>query len=406
MPPATAVISEEEALDKARARTEPLSPLDFAEAWRADPHDDGDERDDAHAEGAAVVGDAADTEDVYPSAAAMSPVATAFLTLGTIGAAVVFLLFHLRYSNNISDTFLDLELPQKIDVLSRTSWIPGASGDAQLVVASVMAVSAFAQALTGFGFAVISVGALSSMPWLLHSELYEVITPVAATLGALVGAILLLPNVRNLAWREILPLLIPCCLLTPVGIAAQHLVSPQVATKVLSVLILAFVAYETWLMSASAPQAEEEEPAPSQRELEADAADAADVQPAEERGPPLTAVAFGSLAGLFGGAFDVQGPPLVLYGNSKGWNPRMFRDNILTVVAVNSALIILLKQLQGAEGGLADFYYSYFCLTSLPGVLVGVACGQYVADRIDKGVFQFVVLGMCLCLGVNLLAAS
>ena len=118
---------------------------------------------------------------------------------------VVFLLFHLRYSNNISDTFLDLELPQKIDVLSRTSWIPGASGDAQLVVASVMAVSAFAQALTGFGFAVISVGALSSMPWLLHSELYEVITPVAATLGALVGAILLLPNVRNLAWREILP---------------------------------------------------------------------------------------------------------------------------------------------------------------------------------------------------------
>ena len=78
MPPATAVISEEEALDKARARTEPLSPLGFAEAWRADPHDDGDERDDAHAEGAAVVGDAADTEDVYPSAAAMSPVATAF----------------------------------------------------------------------------------------------------------------------------------------------------------------------------------------------------------------------------------------------------------------------------------------------------------------------------------------
>ena len=44
----------------------------------------------------------------------------------------------------------------------------------------------------------VSVGALSSMPWLLHSELYDVITPVAATLGAVVGFILLLVPAQGL----------------------------------------------------------------------------------------------------------------------------------------------------------------------------------------------------------------
>merc|ERR1712238_512529 len=92
----------------------------------------------------------------------------------------------------------------------------------------VMAFSAFAQALTGFGFAVVAVGALSSMPWLLHSELYDVITPVAATLGALVGFLLL----------------IPCTVLTPLGIQLNSMVDPAVGTRVLAGLILGFVGYK------------------------------------------------------------------------------------------------------------------------------------------------------------------
>ena len=103
----------------------------------------------------------------------------------------------------------------------------------------------------------------------------------------------------------------------------------------------------------------------------------------------------------------MQGPPLVLYGRSKGWNPRGCSATIFSLslpsIRPSSSSSSSCKAPRAAP---ADFYYSYFCLTSLPGVLVGVACGQYVADRIDKGVFQFVVLGMCLCLGVNLLAAS
>merc|ERR1712238_306841 len=131
----------------------------------------------------------------------------------------------LYQANGVADNYETMDLSHKLIELQKISWFPtgGTFLEAQLTVGLVMAFSAFAQALTGFGFAVVAVGALSSMPWLLHSELYDVITTVAATLGALVGFILLIPYAfaepteeePGLEWEEILPLLIPCTILTP-----------------------------------------------------------------------------------------------------------------------------------------------------------------------------------------------
>ena len=172
----------------------------------------------------------------------------------SVAFVVGFLFFTLLNSGGISDSFLNMNLDAKLNVLSKISWFPGTVQESQVVVGLVMAFSAFAQALTGFGFAVVAVGALSSMPWLLHSELYEVITPVAATLGALVGFILLIPYAfaegppteeePGLDWSEILPLLIPCTVLTPLGVQLNSLVDPILATRVLAALIMGFVGYK------------------------------------------------------------------------------------------------------------------------------------------------------------------
>jgi len=87
------------------------------------------------------------------------------------------------------------------------------------------------------------------------------------------------------------------------------------------------------------------------------------------------AILFGSAAGIFGGAFDVQG------------------NNVLAVVCLNSAFVVAIDFF---KGDLGDFYYSYFCLTSLPGVLLGVVAGQYASKWIDPVLFKNLVLVMCL----------
>eukprot|EP00535_Pseudo-nitzschia_heimii_P007159 CAMPEP_0197173794 /NCGR_PEP_ID=MMETSP1423-20130617/583_1 /TAXON_ID=476441 /ORGANISM="Pseudo-nitzschia heimii, Strain UNC1101" /LENGTH=488 /DNA_ID=CAMNT_0042622657 /DNA_START=666 /DNA_END=2132 /DNA_ORIENTATION=- len=344
--------------------------------------------------------------------------------LASIVFVVSFLFYTLLYSEGISDDFATMDISHKLDVLSKICWLPGQFNEAKVVVGFVMAFSAFAQALTGFGFAVVAVGAMSSMPWLLHSELYDVITPVAATLGALVGFIILIPYAfpegpateenPGLDWGEILPLLIPCTVLTPLGIQLNSMVDPVLATRILAGLIMAFVGYKLVpTIQGALGGAEEEQPEEEKTVLAATASgsDAVEViveNDADDAAPDFlqsrtAAILFGSAAGIFGGAFDVQGPPLCVYGDAKGWSPARFRNNVLAVVCLNSAFVVAIDFFEGALG---DFYYPYFCLTSLPGVLLGVVAGQYASERIDPVLFKNLVLVMCLGLGIQLLRVS
>ncbi len=325
---------------------------------------------------------------------------------------ISFLFFTLLNSGGISDTFLSMNLEAKLNVLSKISWFPGTVQESQVVVGLVMAFSAFAQALTGFGFAVVAVGALSSMSWLLHSELYEVITPVAATLGALVGFILLIPyafaegppteDEPGLDWSEILPLLIPCTILTPLGVQLNSMVDPILATRVLAALIMGFVGYKlvpTIQESfGNGDGSGEEIQQPVEGLVVSQEEDGSDFLQSR-----AGAILLGSAAGIFGGAFDVQGPPLCVYGDAKGWSPAKFRNTVLAVVCLNSAFVVAIDFFEGALG---DFYYSYFCLTSLPGVLLGIVAGQYASKRIDPVLFKNIVLVMCLGLGIQLLGVS
>lgn len=362
--------------------------------------------------------------------------------VGVIG----FLLYTLSESGGLGTQFQQMDLSHQITVLSKVSWFPGTASEAQVVVACVMAFSAFAQALTGFGFAVVAVGALSSMPWLLHSELYEVVTPVAATLGALVGFILLIPYAfiaddektdtnPGLDWEEILALLLPCTLLTPIGVELHDRIDPVLGTRLLATLIMGFVSYKLYPMIQEAMINDSGSDGDDATKEEEEAQDLAslssslsalevvgttttsslstqvseDTDDDDENGDGgfiqsrMGAILFGSLAGIFGGAFDVQGPPLCVYGDAKGWTPAQFRNNILTVVALNSAFVVAIAEY---KGGLNSFYYSYFCLTSLPGVLLGVVAGQYASKRIDPVLFKNLVLIMCLGLGIQLLTVS
>ena len=332
----------------------------------------------------------------------------------SVALVVGFLFFTLLNSGGISDTFLTMNLDAKLNVLSRISWFPGTIQESQVVVGLVMAFSAFAQALTGFGFAVVAVGALSSMPWLLHSELYEVITPVAATLGALVGFILLIPYAfaegpateeePGLDWSEILPLLIPCTVLTPLGIQLNSMIDPLLGTRVLAALIMGFVGYKLvpTIQDALGSTNDDESAEEVEAMVLATANDVED-ESTEFLQSRTAAILLGSAAGVFGGAFDVQGPPLCVYGDAKGWSPAKFRNTVLAVVCLNSAFVVAIDFFEGALG---DFYYSYFCLTSLPGVLLGVVAGQYASERIDPVLFKNLVLLMCLGLGIQLLRVS
>ncbi|PXF44602.1 hypothetical protein BWQ96_05679 [Gracilariopsis chorda] len=236
-----------------------------------------------------------------------------------------------------------------------------------------MGVSALVQALTGFGFAIVSVGALTQLPWIANSSVFNAVQPVAATLGALTGWLLLLPNIRDIQWRRISILLIASTITTPLGAALPELVDVNLLIRVLGALISAYVLYS--LTGVKVPKALGRDPA---------------------------AWVLGMMAGALGGAFDITGPPLVIHAEAAEWDSANgdFRRNLLTVVSVNSTVVVLWDWLSGR---LNDFYYTHFLVYAIPTTIIGIVLGKYLADRMDSTMFKNVVLGTCMIMGVKLM---
>lgn len=242
-------------------------------------------------------------------------------------------------------------------------------------VALALGASAFIQALTGFGFAIVSVGVLSQMEWIAHSSIFNDLQPVAAVLGGVVGWSLVLPEINKVKWRELSPLLIASTLATPVGAILFESIDPSLALRGLGALIFGFVVYS--LTGVKVPRS---------------------------LGGKPGAIILGAVAGAFGGAFDIAGPPLVVHAQAAEWTPETgeFKRNILTVVSVNSLLVVGWDIFSGRA---ADYYVLDFVLYSLPLVLVGIAAGKWLGSRLDAAAFKNIVLLVCLTMGVRLLTS-
>lgn len=242
-------------------------------------------------------------------------------------------------------------------------------------VAAGMGFSALIQALTGFGFAIVSVGALTQIPWIAHSSVFNAVQPVAATLGALTGWLLIFPELKKVDWASISTLLIASTITTPVGAIMLEYLDVNVVIRGLGALISGYVLYS--VLGVDVPK---------------------------KLGGKGGAWGLGFLAGALGGAFDITGPPLVVHGEAADWNSKdgTFRRNVLAVVSVNSTFVVLWDLFAGR---LNDYYYLDFLGYAAPTTIIGIIIGKFLSDRMQPSTFKKVVLGTCLVMGIKLLVS-
>lgn len=236
-----------------------------------------------------------------------------------------------------------------------------------------MGLSALIQSMTGFGFAIVSVGALSQVPWIIHSSVFDTIQPVAATLGALTGWVLILPEIRKVKFKDIAVLIAASSITTPVGAVMLEYLDSGTVVRVLGALISGYVAYSVL-----------------------------GIQVSKKLGSKAGAWGLGFVAGALGGAFDITGPALVVHGEAADWGAGdgEFRRNVLTVVSINSTLVVLWDYFSGR---LDDYYYWDFVAYAAPTVVVGIILGKFLSTRMDASTFKKVVLGTCAVMGIKLL---
>jgi uncharacterized membrane protein YfcA len=234
------------------------------------------------------------------------------------------------------------------------------------VILEILAVMFLASTFrTAFGFG----EALISVPLLALALPVKVAAPVAVFASIAVALFVVARDWRHIHFRSAGWLLLSTVAGIPVGLWLLKAV-PEAATKILlACVILAYSGYS--LLH------------PRRFSLEND----------------RMAWLFGFGAGVFGGSYGMNGPPLAIYGALRGWTPERFRATLQGYFLPAS----LLGLAGYGAAGLLTGEVGRLALWSLPAIAAGIFAGRQLSRRLSAQRFASALHGGLIFVALLLL---
>jgi uncharacterized protein len=230
----------------------------------------------------------------------------------------------------------------------------------------VLFVATLVRSALGFGEALIAVPLLALvMP-------IEVAAPTAVLVSITVAFVIVIQDWRRIHLNSALWLVVPTFLGIPVGLFLLKTLPEPIVEAILGVIVMAFSVYS--LASRR------------NHELKDD----------------RLAGFFGFTAGVLGGAYGMNGPPLAIYGSMRRWSAEHFRATLQAY--------FLPASLAGMAGywlgGLWTPAVNRFYLISLPAVLAAIFLGRAINRRLQSRRFIYYVHVALTLIGAILLVKA
>jgi uncharacterized membrane protein YfcA len=220
----------------------------------------------------------------------------------------------------------------------------------------------------GFGEALIAV------PLLALFLPVSVAAPLAVLLSTVIAALVILQDWHKIHLRSAAWLLAPTFAGIPLGIALLASTHQRFVKAALAVVLIIFSGYS--LVGRKPPQLH------------------------RDSKPWLLSCGF--VAGILGGAYGMNGPPLVIYGAIRRWSPQHFRAT-LQAYFLPASLLTLTGYW---NRGLWTPTVTHASLVSVPVLVPAMLLGRWLNHRLHGDAFlQYVHAGL-VCTGVALLVQS
>ena len=237
-----------------------------------------------------------------------------------------------------------------------------------LYVLTVVFVATLIRSVLGFGEALIAV------PLLALRLPVNVAAPLAVLVSITVAAVIVAQDWKKIHLRSTGWLVLPTVFGIPLGLMLLTSGHHRAVKASLAVVIMAFSAYS--LIGRRPP------------ELHSDSR--------------IWLLGCGFLAGILGGAYGMNGPPLAIYGAMRRWSAQHFRATLQGYFLPASIIGMAGYWMAGLWVPAVTRYY----LLSLPLILLAVVLGRRLNYRLRGDVFlRYVHLGLVV-IGATLLAQA
>jgi uncharacterized membrane protein YfcA len=232
-----------------------------------------------------------------------------------------------------------------------------------LCVVLIVFIATLIRSTFGFGEALIAV------PLLAFFVPITIATPLVALLSVTIGAVVVLQDWRKIHLRSAGWLIVASLFGIPLGLLLLTSGHPTAIKIVLAVTIISFALYS--LVGTK--------------------------QPVLSHDSRLGLSLCGFAAGILGGAYGMNGPPLVVYGSMRQWSAQHFRATLQGYFLPASLVALAGYLMMGLWVPAVTHYY----LLSLPVAVPAIFLGRFVNQRMRRETFvRYVYAGL---VGVGLL---
>jgi uncharacterized protein len=230
-----------------------------------------------------------------------------------------------------------------------------------VLVLVIFFVSTLLRSVVGFG------NALIAMPLLAILLGITTATPLVAMTGPLLSLGILVFDWKQVDLKSTWRLLAASVLGIPLGLAFLNTGSEALVKTILALVLVLFGVYSLFA-----------------------------------RHIPLLgdgwAFPFGFIAGVLGGAYNTNGPPIVVYSSLKRWNPDRFRGTLQGYFLPTGLIVAASHGLTGLWTPEVVRLFLY----SIPVNAVAIAAGHWLHQRIPEGKFDRLVYVLLIALGIFL----
>lgn len=211
----------------------------------------------------------------------------------------------------------------------------------------------------GFGEALIAV------PFYLLFLPVDVAVPLAVMLSIVIALVVVIQDHKKIHFHSAKWLIIYAVLGLPLGILILTYANETIVKTGLGLLIILYSLYSLYFTKNKA--------------LEED--------------NKFWLFVCGFLSGVFGGAYGLNGPPLVVYGNLRQWSAKHFRATLQAYFLPVSLLSVVGYYSKGLITTQVNIYFLYSLITTIPAIFLG----RYLNHKLKDGAFfNYVYWGLML----------